>query len=45
MADSAAAAMTRSGIGDRCGIDPGLVADVCPEHGIQVLGSPPSPLD
>ena len=26
-------------------IDPGLVADVCRSHGIQVLGPPPPPLD
>jgi quercetin dioxygenase-like cupin family protein len=26
-------------------IDPGRVADVCLEHGIQVLGPPPPPLD
>jgi quercetin dioxygenase-like cupin family protein len=26
-------------------IDPGRVADVCLEHGIQVLGPPPAPLD
>ncbi|MFP4634234.1 MAG: cupin domain-containing protein [Nitriliruptoraceae bacterium] len=26
-------------------IDPGRVAEVCFEHGIQVLGPPPSPLD
>jgi quercetin dioxygenase-like cupin family protein len=26
-------------------IDPGRVADVCMEHGIQVLGPPPAPLD
>jgi quercetin dioxygenase-like cupin family protein len=26
-------------------IDPGRVADVCLEHGIEVLGPPPAPLD
>jgi len=26
-------------------IDPGHVADVCLEHGIQILGPPPAPLD
>jgi quercetin dioxygenase-like cupin family protein len=26
-------------------IDPGRVADVCLDHGIQVLGPPPAPLD
>jgi quercetin dioxygenase-like cupin family protein len=26
-------------------IDPGRVAEVCREHGIQVLGPPPAPLD
>ena len=26
-------------------IDPGLVAEVCAEHGIEILGPPPAPLD
>lgn len=26
-------------------IDPGLVAEVCADHGIQVLGPPPAPLE
>lgn len=26
-------------------IDPGRVAEVCEQHGIQVLGPPPAPLE